>query len=527
MTELSQQTNMQELSVSGLSSALKRLVEDGFPYVRVRGEISGFRGVQASGHCYFALKDQAAKIDVVIWKGVLQRLRFKPEEGMEVVATGKVSTFAGKSTYQLIVESLAPAGTGALMLLLEERRKKLAAEGLFAQGRKQRLPFLPRRIGVITSADGAVIRDILHRIRDRFPVDVLLWPVRVQGESSVSEIIAAVRGLNDLPRTGTPSRPDVLIIARGGGSIEDLWGFNDEALVRTAAESVTPIISAIGHETDWTLLDHAADMRAPTPTAAAEMAVPVRADLLATLMGVAGRQSAAVAWALANKRNTLRAQTRALPSAADISAAARQGIDLFAARLRHAIELILRQREQLGGRLGGRMVARSPAVIVANTRTRLERASHNLDSAARGSAAVRSSRFVESRARFAQIRQTLVHGVRRFAVRLDDLGARSRLLRRIDMEKKVSRLRGVSLVLEALGHRQVLARGFALIRDERGALVLGLQPARTADALDIEFHDGTLRVVPASPSAPNPRRAVKARKAAARSAPTLFDPPRR
>src|SRR5689334_11333347 len=273
--------NAPEFTVSELSSALRRTVEDAYGHVRVRGEISGFRGPHSSGHCYFALKDENAKIEAVIWKFAHARMRFKPQEGLEVIATGRLTTFPGKSTYQIVIEALEPAGVGALMALMEERKKKLAAEGLFDERRKQLLPWLPEVIGVVTSPTGAVIRDILHRLNDRFPRRVLVWPVRVQGEGSAEQIAAAIRGFNALPEDGKVPRPDVLIVARGGGSLEDLWSFNEEIVVRAAADSVIPLISAVGHETDITLIDFASDKRAPTPTAAAEMAVPVRADLIA------------------------------------------------------------------------------------------------------------------------------------------------------------------------------------------------------------------------------------------------------
>jgi exodeoxyribonuclease VII large subunit len=268
-------TNLYEYSVSELSGSIKRTVENAFDHVRLRGEISGYRGPHSSGHAYFSLKDDRARIDAVIWKGSFSKLRFRPEEGMEVIATGKVTTFPGSSKYQIVIENLEPAGAGALMALIEERKRKLAAEGLFDEGRKQLLPYMPKVIGVVTSPTGAVIRDILHRISDRFPVHVIVWPVKVQGEGSGDEVANAIRGFNALEEGGPIARPDLLIVARGGGSLEDLWSFNDEAVVRAAAESEIPLISAVGHETDWTLIDYAADMRAPTPTGAAEMARPI------------------------------------------------------------------------------------------------------------------------------------------------------------------------------------------------------------------------------------------------------------
>src|SRR4051794_12839447 len=276
MTAAEALINAPEFTVSELSAALKRTVEDAYGHVRVRGEISGFRGAHSSGHCYFTLKDESAKIEAVIWRTTHARMRFRPQEGLEVIATGKLTTYPGSSKYQIVIEALEPAGIGALMALMEARKKKLAAEGLFDEARKQLLPYLPDVIGVITSPTGAVIRDILHRLNDRFPRRVLVWPVRVQGDGSAEEVAAAIRGFNAFPEGGRVPRPDLLIVARGGGSLEDLWSFNEEIVVRAAADSMIPLISAVGHETDVTLIDFASDKRAPTPTAAAEMAVPVR-----------------------------------------------------------------------------------------------------------------------------------------------------------------------------------------------------------------------------------------------------------
>jgi exodeoxyribonuclease VII large subunit len=306
-------TNAPEITVSELASALKRAIEDRFGYVRVRGEISGYRGRHSSGHAYFSLKDANARLDAVIWRMTLGRMRVKPEEGLEVVATGRLTTFPGKSTYQIVIESLELAGIGALMVLLEARRRKLGEEGLFDAARKRKVPFLPRVVGVVTSPTGAVIRDILHRLADRFPVRVIVWPVRVQGETSAAEVAAAVDGFNALAIDGPAPRPDVLIVARGGGSLEDLMSFNDEAVVRAVARSLIPLIAAVGHETDWTLIDHAADVRAPTPTAAAEFAAPVRAELLATIADLDARRRGAILRFSQRLRSDLRALTRALP----------------------------------------------------------------------------------------------------------------------------------------------------------------------------------------------------------------------
>ena len=286
--------NAQPLTISEISALLKRTVEDRFGFVRLKGELSGVKRA-ASGHFYCALKDEGAVIDGVMWKGNAQRLNFRAEDGLEVIATGKLTTYPGRSKYQIVIDSLELAGEGALLALLEKTRARLSAEGLFDASRKHALPFLPRVIGVVTSPTGAVIRDILHRLRDRFPRHVLIWPVAVQGQACAGEVAAAIRGFNALEPGGPIPRPDLLIVARGGGSLEDLWGFNEEIVVRAAAASRIPLISAVGHETDTTLIDYAADLRAPTPTAAAELAVPVRLELLAGLDALGARQSRAVA----------------------------------------------------------------------------------------------------------------------------------------------------------------------------------------------------------------------------------------
>src|ERR1700688_6766 len=300
--------NAVEWTVSELSAAVKRSIEDAYGFVRVRGEISGFRGAHASGHCYFSLKDENAKIEAVIWKGAFARMRIKPEEGLEVIVSGRLTTYPGQSKYQIVVETLEPAGLGALMALVEERKKKLAVEGLFDPARKQLLPFLPDVSGVVPSPTGAVIRDILHRLADRFPRHVLVWPVKVQGEGSAAEVAAAIAGFNAFAEHGTPRRPDLIIVARGGGSLEDLWSFNEEIVVRAAAASFIPLISAVGHETDVTLIDFVADRRAPTPTAAAEMAVPVRAELMVDIDSLVRR-------ALASWRRNQEARRSELRSA--------------------------------------------------------------------------------------------------------------------------------------------------------------------------------------------------------------------
>jgi len=334
-------------SVSELSAALKRTVEGAFDHVRVRGEISGFKRV-ASGHCYFTLKDDSACIDAVIWRGQAGALRFQPEDGIEVIATGRLTTYPARSRYQIVVERLELAGQGALMALLDKRRHALAAEGLFDPARKRPLPFAPRRIGVVTSPTGAVIRDILHRLEDRFPTHVLLWPVPVQGEGAAEKIAAAVAGFNALPEP-----PDLLIVARGGGSIEDLWAYNEEAVVRAVAGSAIPIISAVGHETDTSLCDFAADVRAPTPTAAAELAVPVRSELLASVRELGARAERCARRSAERSGDQLQALLRHWPEREELLAPQRQRVDELAERLPRGLRSRLdRARGELGHAAG-------------------------------------------------------------------------------------------------------------------------------------------------------------------------------
>src|SRR5579871_5799685 len=364
-------TNTSEITVSELSNALKRAIEDRFGYVRVRGEISGYRGPHSSGHAYFSLKDAGARLDAVVWRTSLQRMKLKPEDGLEVVATGRITTFPGKSSYQIVIEQIELAGLGALMAMLEARRKALATEGLFDSARKKPLPFLPRVVGVVTSPTGAVIRDILHRLSDRFPVRVVLWPVRVQGETSAAEVAAAIDGFNAFDGLGAIPRPDVLIVARGGGSLEDLWSFNEEIVVRAAARSAIPLIAAVGHETDWTLIDHAADLRAPTPTAAAEFAVPVRAELLASLAELDARGRGAILRFGQRLRSDLRAVARALPSGEAIVAGPRQRFDRGAETLAARARAALATRALRAAELARRLARHSPRAHLAGSAERV------------------------------------------------------------------------------------------------------------------------------------------------------------
>ncbi len=488
MSEL--KTNALELTVSELSQKLKRTVEETFGHVRVRGEISGFRGPHSSGHCYFSIKDERARLEAVIWRGVAARLKFMPEEGLEMIASGKLTTYPGSSKYQIVIDNLEPAGAGALMALLEERRKKLAAEGLFDENRKQLLPFMPQTIGVITSPTGAVIRDILHRLADRFSVRVLVWPVRVQGETSGAEVANGVRRFNEMAEDGPLPRPDVIIVARGGGSLEDLWGFNDEGLVRAAAGSMIPLISAVGHETDWTLVDHAADWRAPTPTAAAEKAVPVKAELESQLADLAMRLNRAQVRLYRQNRSTLRGLVRALPAPDLLLALPRRRFDEAAGRLSRALTAGARQARNNFERVASRLSRRNVTAMLQLQRERLLRTS--LD-CARGLAALcqaKRARLEVHRARLDS--RLLLSRIGHEKTRFSELESRTERAFLANKGQLQARFGELARMLRSLSHQSVLDRGFALIRDA------GKKPLTTVASMGagmpvaIEMHDGQI-----------------------------------
>lgn len=538
MAEPATPSNATEWSVSELSGALKRTVEDAFGFVRLRGEISGFRGPHSSGHCYFSLKDEGAKIDAVIWKGTYARLKTKPQEGLEVIATGRITTFPGKSSYQIVVDSLAPAGVGALMALLEERKRKLAAEGLFAAERKRPLPFLPATIAVITSPTGAVIRDILHRLEDRFPRHVLVWPARVQGETCAEEVAAGVRGLNGLAPGGRIPRPDVIIVARGGGSIEDLWGFNDEDLVRAVAESAIPIVSAVGHETDWTLIDLAADRRAPTPTGAAEMVVPVRADLLATTGDLARRHGEAIRRLIDRLRSELRSAERALPRPEALFERQRQRLDLVEARLAPAARTNLRVHDQRLAALDRRLQRRSPHASLAGAQARLAALAERPRQALVAGLERRRDRLAGLEARLEGGRGRIAQRIATGSERLTAVEARLAPCTLRIVTAKRDGLGRLWRLAESLGYRAVLARGYALVRDSDGRPVRSATRIAPGAALEIELADGRVnaraeadgtddgaggeRTRSARPT-PKPRREPRAPVPSARQG-SLFDP---
>ncbi len=525
--------NAPEFSVSELSGALKRTVEDRFGYVRVRGEVSNYRGPHSSGHAYFSLKDATARIDAVVWRTAFGRMRIKPEEGMEVVATGKITTYPGKSSYQIVIETLEPAGIGALMAMLEERRRRFAAEGLFDAARKRPLPFLPRVIGVVTSPTGAVIRDILHRVAARFPRHVLVWPVRVQGEESAAEVARAIRGFNALSADGVLAVPDLLIVARGGGSLEDLWGFNEEAVIRAAAESRIPLVSAVGHETDWTLLDHVADLRAPTPTGAAELAVPVRAELVVALDRLGARHGAGALRLMERSRDRLRALVRALPAGADLLADPRQRLDQAATRLPAGFRIGADRRRLALVRFAGRLAAQSPRARLERSRQKLDAAAMRLERAGLVAAERRRHRLASTSARlevgFKARLALIAQDLRARRARLDALMPRLARAAATTSARRRERLDGAAKMLASLGYRSVLGRGYALVRDAAGQPLRRAADAPPGTVLTIDVDDGALRAavlggpgVDAPPA--DPTQAETAKRSRGRAAPRVMRP---
>ena len=530
-------TNMVEFSVSELSGAIKRALEDGIGFVRVRGEISGYRGPHASGHCYFGLKDDKSKIDAVVWRGSFQKLKFKPEEGLEVIAQGRITTFPGSSKYQIVVETLEPAGVGALMALLEERKRKLGAEGLFADERKRPLPFLPGVVGIVTSPTGAVIRDMLAGFTERFPTRVLIWPVRVQGETSAAEVAAAIRGFNALLPGGRLPRPDVLIVARGGGSLEDLWGFNEEIVVRAASESTIPLISAVGHETDWTLIDLAADARAPTPTKAAEWAVPKHAELIERTADMGHRLRTCARRRLEDARTHLKAASRGLPRLEELLALPRQRFDAAEKRLGRALFANTQAHAKRLARIGPRLQPRLLGQRLERANDRLERMhARGAQALARG-AALRRARLerLMGRLRPGVIAERAV----RSRERLDGLAPRSDQAMRASLRQRERALSAQAQMLASLSYQSVLRRGFALVRDEVGKAVRSAGGLAAGTVLDIELADGRIATevkgatagtarLPeptASRTPPAPRAPERARRPTKPSArqPSLFD----
>ncbi|HEX4304115.1 MAG TPA: exodeoxyribonuclease VII large subunit [Rhizomicrobium sp.] len=453
--------NLPEFSVSEVSAALKRTVEDAFAFVRVRGEISGLK-FHSSGHVYFDLKDDKAVLNAVIWRGTAQKLKVKPQAGLEVVCTGRISTYAGSSRYQIVVEQVELAGLGAVMAMLEERKKKLTAEGLFDAAHKRRLPFLPEVIGVITSPTGAVLRDIMHRLAARFPRRVLVWPVAVQGERAAAEVSAAIRGFNAIGPGHALPRPDLIIVARGGGSIEDLMAFNDEAVVRAVFAGTIPLISAVGHETDTTLIDFVSDVRAPTPTAAAELAVPVRTELLGQSLDYARRLLRGFTKGMDDRRRHLTQLARVLPRAEQLFASPRQRLDYAGDNLAKAL------------------------------RTNLQKHRRELIEAG---AVLRPSRIARQVAlgseRTAALTQRLVR------------------VQRAGLAERRKQLDALGRVLDSVSYRSALDRGFALVRGEDGRVRRRAAGITPGEHLTLTFADGEQGASADGIAAPKPKSKSK------------------
>ncbi len=430
-----------EYSVSELSNKLKRVVEDEFSFVRVRGEISKVT-IAKSGHLYTSLKDDSAVLDAICWKGTVSRLGIKPEEGMEVICTGRLTTYPGRSNYQMIIETMELAGQGALLKMLEDRKKKLAAEGLFDPARKQLLPFLPDVIGVVTSPTGAVIRDIMHRLNERFPRRVLIWPVMVQGAGAAQQVAAAINGFNAIPQV-SPLRPDVLIVARGGGSFEDLMPFNDEAVVRAAAASEIPLISAVGHETDTTLIDFAADLRAPTPTAAAEKAVPVRAELIAALLDDEKRLHITLMRRLQQHRTHLTGLGRGLGDPKRLLENTMQRLDHLGSKLDSGLAAWLQKRRAVLGELSARVSSRP-------------------------------------------LRQRLSDSARLLSAQ----GERLKNTESKIIDERMRKLQNIDTLLQSLSFERVLERGYSVVFDAKGNIVSSAKEIKAGDDLRLRLRDG-------------------------------------
>lgn len=498
--------NAHEFTVSELSGAVKRTIEGEFGHIRVRAEV-GRVARPRSGHLYFDLKDDRSVLAAVSWKGQVARMQVQPEEGMEVIATGRMTTFPGQSKYQLIVENVEPAGAGALMALLEKRKKMLQAEGLFAPERKRPLPYLPRVIGVVTSPSGAVIRDILHRLRDRFPTHVLIWPVAVQGQQCAPQVAKAIEGFNRIAPGGKVPRPDLLIVARGGGSIEDLWGFNEEIVARAAAASDIPLVSAVGHETDTTLIDFVSDRRAPTPTAAAELAVPVRSELLAWAADMQARLIRGQAYALTSRRQRLTDLARALPRPATLTEGARQRLDTWSDRLPNALIRGVGRRRVALSEAGGSLRPATLRARIGQERGRLSDRADRLPTALIRNT-TQHRRALENwggRLQPAPLRRELdrrAEAFERLSTRFAEVAERGLTARR-------DRLEALDRLRETLGYRQTLARGYAVVRDGEGRVMTRRAEAEKADALAIEFADGVLGDPSTGTTAPEPTAAPK------------------
>ena len=482
--------NEPEFSVSEISNAIKRLIEDEFSHVRIRGEI-GRVSLPRSGHVYLDLKDEKSVIAGVIWKGVADKLITKPEEGMEVIARGRVTTFGGQSKYQIIIDDLRPAGIGALMAMLEKRKKQFHAEGVFKPEHKIPLPYLPEMIGVVTSPSGAVIKDILHRLNDRFPRKVVLWPVAVQGENCAKEVSRAIDGFNSLAKQNPLIAPDLIIVARGGGSIEDLWGFNEELVVRSAFKSIIPLISAIGHETDTTLLDYVADVRAPTPSAAAEMAVPVRHELLALLSNNEARLSRALSQILLNRSQRLLDFSRSLPRVFGLLEGPTQRLDSISNRLPSSLISTVTLKKSRLGEISTGIKPASLFMRLENSRGKFDLQAKQLTNLFGYFINLRKQTLSSFFSRIESL--SLKRDIERQQKNLTDLSFRLKKAFDIRTKDLGTKLQSIDRLRETLGYRQTLDRGYAVIRSNDGVIT---DKSKTWDLTDlvIEFRDGELPV---------------------------------
>ena len=482
--------NEPEFSVSEISNAIKRLIEEEFSYVRIRGEI-GRVSLPRSGHVYLDLKDEKSVIAGVIWKGVADKLMTKPEEGMEVIARGRVTTFGGQSKYQIIIDDLRPAGVGALMAMLEKRKKQFQAEGIFNQEHKKPLPFLPEIIGVITSPSGAVIKDILHRLSDRFPRKVTLWPVAVQGDNCAREVSRAIDGFNSLTVQNPRIAPDLIIVARGGGSIEDLWGFNEELVVRSAFKSTIPLISAIGHETDTTLLDYVADVRAPTPSAAAEMAVPVRHELLALIDANEARLSRALSQVLLNRSQRLLDISRSLPRVFGLLEGPTQRLDSISTRLPISLTSSVKLKKSRLFELSTGIKPTSLIMRLENSQSKFELQAKQLKTLLGYCIDLRKQTLgsLFSRIENLSLKREILHEQKN----LKDLSLRVRKAYETSLTNLETKLQAIDRLRETLGYRETLNRGYAVIRSGDNVITEKAKALYETN-LSIEFWDGELPI---------------------------------
>ena len=482
--------NEPEFSVSEISNAIKRLIEEEFSYVRIRGEI-GRVSLPRSGHVYLDLKDEKSVIAGVIWKGVADKLMTKPEEGMEVIARGRVTTFGGQSKYQIIIDDLRPAGVGALMAMLEKRKKQFQAEGIFNQEHKKPLPFLPEIIGVITSPSGAVIKDILHRLSDRFPRKVTLWPVAVQGDNCAREVSRAIDGFNSLTVQNPLIAPDLIIVARGGGSIEDLWGFNEELVVRSAFKSTIPLISAIGHETDTTLLDYVADVRAPTPSAAAEMAVPVRHELLALIDANEARLSRALSQVLLNRSQRLLDISRSLPRVFGLLEGPTQRLDSISTRLPISLTSGVKLKKSRLFELSTGIKPTSLIMRLENSQSKFELQAKQLKTLLGYCIDLRKQTLgsLFSRIENLSLKREILHEQKN----LKDLSLRVRKAYETSLTNLETKLQAIDRLRETLGYRETLNRGYAVIRSGDNVITEKAKALYETN-LSIEFWDGELPI---------------------------------